>query len=114
MITLIIKSYLMTMLAVLVGSLGLFFTGLYFIFKTNKPAKKTQPEPKSKPISPVTITSNDITAIAGDDVIATQLDLARAYIETGKQQLAKKILQYAIEHGSDKQQQEAHSLLGLI
>lgn len=62
----------------------------------------------------ITITSSDINAIAGDDVLATQLDLARAYIETGRKQLAKKILEYVVEQGSSAQQDEARILLGHI
>ena len=62
----------------------------------------------------ITITSNDISAIAGDDVLSTQLDLARAYIETGRKQLAKKILEHVANQGTDAQQNEARTLLGLI
>jgi FimV-like protein len=69
---------------------------------------------KSVRSSSFIITSNDITAIAGDDVIATQLDLARAYIETGRKQLAKKILEYVLAQGSVTQKNEAEKLLGLI
>ena len=57
------------------------------------------------------ITSHDIRAIAGEDVISTQLDLARAYIEIGKKQLAQKILDHAIKQGNLIQRQEAHQLL---
>lgn len=62
----------------------------------------------------ITITSSDISAIAGEDVLATQLDLARAYIETGRKQLAKKILEYVVQQGSDAQRSEARILLGYI
>lgn len=124
MITVIIKSYLIAMLGILIGSIVLFVTGLVFIFKLSR--KKPKDKVKAKviaketigvpkfPAKPITITSHDINAIAGDDIIATQLDLARAYIETGKSQLAKKILKHAMEKGSPSQQQEANSLLGLI
>lgn len=57
------------------------------------------------------ITSHDIRAIAGEDVISTQLDLARAYIEIGKKQLAQKMLDHAIKQGNLTQRQEAHQLL---
>lgn len=121
MITLIIKSYLITMLAILAGSIVLFITGLTFIFRLNrknkketvKVLKKESPE-KTLPNKLLTITSQDISAISGDDMMATQLDLARAYIETGKVRLAKKILNHVLEKGTVAQQQEAHSLLGLI
>jgi FimV-like protein len=121
MITLIIKSYLFTMLVVLAGSIILFITGLTYIFKSNQKNKKMpvkivakEKVEKGSLKKPLTITSNDISAIAGDDMIATQLDLARAYIETGKVQLAKKILSHAQQKGSSAQQQEAKVLLGLL
>ncbi|HLB57383.1 MAG TPA: FimV/HubP family polar landmark protein [Gammaproteobacteria bacterium] len=63
--------------------------------------------------SPHVITSNDIKAIAGDNEIATQLDLARAYLEIGKKTLAKQILEYIIQHGDADQQRQAQYLLSL-
>lgn len=62
----------------------------------------------------ITITSRDISAIAGGDVLTTQLDLARAYIETGRKQLAKKILHFVMLQGTEAQQAEADRLLKLI
>ena len=59
------------------------------------------------------ITSHDIKAIAGDNEIATQLDLARAYLEIGKKTLAKQILEYVIQHGDADQQHQAQHLLSL-
>lgn len=56
------------------------------------------------------ITSHDIKAIAGDDVMVTQLDLARAYIELGKKALAKQILQHVLQHGNPSQQSVAQQL----
>ncbi|OGT45188.1 MAG: hypothetical protein A3E83_07890 [Gammaproteobacteria bacterium RIFCSPHIGHO2_12_FULL_41_20] len=64
--------------------------------------------------SSLVISSKDITAIAGEDKIATQLDLARAYIEAGREQLAKKMLRHVVEKGSPGQQQEAERLLLLF
>ena len=119
MITFIIKSYLITMLIVLAGSVILFITGLTFIFKSNQKNKKAvvkivakEKAEKGSMQKPLVITSSDISAIAGEDTIATQLDLARAYIETGKTQLAKKILSHALQKGSAIQRQEAQALLG--
>ncbi len=60
------------------------------------------------------ITSSDIRAIAGDDMIATQLDLARGYIEMSKSNLAKKILKHVTEHGTPHQQQQAAILMNSI
>jgi FimV-like protein len=59
----------------------------------------------------IVITSRDIRAIAGDDVMVTQLDLARAYIELGKKKLAKQILDHVIKHGNPSQQQSARQLM---
>ena len=62
----------------------------------------------------LTISSKDINAIAGEDKIATQLDLARAYIEVNRKQLARKMLDYVVEQGTPDQQQEAERLLLLL
>jgi FimV-like protein len=58
-----------------------------------------------------TISSKDIETIAGDDVLTTQLDLARAYIETERKALAKNILNNVILQGSLEQQAEARGLM---
>ena len=70
--------------------------------------------PSSLTIPPESYTAEDVFAIAGDDILSTQLDLARAYIETGKKQLAQKILEQVVDQGSERQQSEARNLLGLI
>ncbi len=57
------------------------------------------------------ITSQDIRAIAGEDVMVTQLDLARAYIELGKNNLAKKILNHVINHGNIENKKAAEQLI---
>lgn len=85
-----------------------------FIIKRQKPKPSLRivPAPQeNKKSSPITITSQDIRAIAGDDVITTQLDLARAYIEIGKKKLAKKILDHVMQHGNVNQQQAAQHLM---
>ncbi|SRR5579883_971314 len=118
LLSFIIENYFNLPVAIGLGSICVI--ALYLIFK--KPSasrrhkfntRKKMAETKSTH-SPLTITSHDITAIAGDDVMATQLDLARAYIETGRKLLAKKILEHVIEQGSYAQQNEAKNLLGLI
>lgn len=58
-----------------------------------------------------TISSKDIETIAGDDVLTTQLDLARAYIETGRKNLARNILNNVMQHGTSEQKLEARRLL---
>jgi FimV-like protein len=60
------------------------------------------------------VSHNDIQAIAGDDVIATQLDLAKAYIEMNQKQTAHTILKQALKQGNASQQQEAKQLLEKI
>ncbi len=106
MITLIIKSYFAILLSVGIGSLCLFILGLYFIFRKTK--SNTLPHPNEGQ------SVNDLSAIAGDDVIATQLDLARAYIETDKKSLATAILNSVVVQGNMAQQNEARRLLSSI
>lgn len=55
-----------------------------------------------------------MTPIAGDDVISTQLDLARAYLETGSAILAKTILKAVVKQGSATQREEAKRLLNHV
>jgi FimV-like protein len=76
---------------------------------------KKKPTESKVPSRPKTvITSQDIKAIAGDNVMATQLDLARAYIEIDKKNLAKKILNHVILNGDSTQQQQAQELIEKI
>jgi FimV-like protein len=56
-------------------------------------------------------TKVDFEAIAGDDVTATQLDLAKAYLEMGQKTLAKTILRQTIKQGSKPQKLHARQLL---
>jgi FimV-like protein len=53
----------------------------------------------------------DFTAIAGDDVNATQLDLAKAYLEMGQKHLAKNILRQTVKQGSKPHKTVARQLL---
>ena len=109
-------SYTIILLAVSAGAALVFIYGLYMVFKPatarRKAAKQTL-DANSVP-NKLVVTSSDISAIAGDDVMATQLDLARAYVETGRHLLAKKILDHVREHGNRFQQDEAHELLKSI
>ena len=89
-------------------------TGLYLLKKPQSaPATAVTPPPRLDvpKKSPLIITSHDIKAIAGDDIITTQLDLARAYIEIGKKKLAKKILDHVSRHGNSNQQHAAQALM---
>src|SRR5260221_14687912 len=86
-----------------------------FFFKRQQPIEISSPVPQPQrdvtKKSSIIITSQDIRAIAGDDVLTTQLDLARAYIEIGKKKLAKKILDHVVQHGNLSQKQVAQHLM---
>jgi FimV-like protein len=98
-----------------VGAISFF---LVMLFLTKKPhavftsSTMTAVEPVKK--STIIITSHDIKAIAGDNILATQIDLARAYIEIGKAKLAKKILYHVIQYGNAGQQEAAQQLIEFI
>ena len=57
---------------------------------------------------------SDIADIAVDDEVETKLDLARAFLDMGDSEGAKSSLQEVLEEGSDKQKQEAQTLLQKI
>lgn len=84
---------------------------LQTIHKTNINEKSEKDKKDKKNKKNVIITSQDIKAISGEDVLSTQLDLARAYIELGRQPLAKKILKHVVEHGTNSQQQLAEQMM---
>src|SRR5690606_34880802 len=111
-----IDSFDIIMVSAAAGLVGFFVYGLYKVIKPIKTRKrKAQNEATVNPnVVKFVVTSSDISAIAGDDVMATQLDLARAYVETGRYALAKKILDHVREHGNHVQQQEADHLLNTI
>jgi FimV-like protein len=117
MIELILKSYFSTLFLIAVACFFILSIGIYLIFKFNKREKALARKvivPNMNVVDEAaTATSEaDIAAIAGDDLFATQLDLARAFIESGKKQFAKKILENILESGSADQRQEARLLLG--
>jgi FimV-like protein len=87
-----------------------------FFFKKQKPIQPASLPKEQDTVSkvPTIITSQDIRAIAGDNVLTTQLDLARAYIEIGKKKLAKKILEHVIENGNLGQRQAAQKLMMIL
>ena len=123
MLEIILKSYMVTLSLIGVAAILLFIIGSYIIVRFIIPIRLPS-EVISDPVivnvntkipkKRLTISSRDIRAIAGEDVISTQLDLARAYIESGRKKLAKKILEHVMHQGSDTQQQEAKSLMALI
>lgn len=122
LINLIIASYSSILFAV--GAIGLviFLLGTYLIIKATRQSNRNprtlsfSAAPKSAFAEQMMLpdTANDVTSIAGEDPMATQLDLARAYIETGKKQFAKIILKTVIREGSTAHQEEAQRLLGSI
>lgn len=103
MITQIIQSYLIIFLSIGLGSVLAFLLGVYFIFKRSAKAKQQ-----------ANLAMKVFTDISGDDVFSTQLDLARAYIETGSQKLASDILKQVVAKGSVAQRSEARTLLESI
>jgi FimV-like protein len=56
----------------------------------------------------------DLSSIAGEDVVSTQLDLARAYIETKNATAAKTILKAILAQGNTTQKKAARTLLDLV
>ncbi|HLB42146.1 MAG TPA: FimV/HubP family polar landmark protein [Gammaproteobacteria bacterium] len=110
-VSLFIKSYLFILISVGISSTVIFAAGLFLILRLFGAKKCVTAKTTSTSYQ---IIASDIRAIAGGDEMATQLDLVRAYIETGKKQLAKNILNHVIQKGSDVQQQEARHLLSMI
>jgi FimV-like protein len=94
-----------------------YFVGLIFVLYgfllLSRYQKKQLRNSQSHSSTPSTrvITSQDIKAIAGDDVMATQLDLARAYLEMNKKSLAKKILTHVEQNGTQEQRRTATQLM---
>jgi FimV-like protein len=96
MISLIINSYFNILLPILLVAAVIFIAGIYSIIKKANHAEKQ---------------AADMTAIAGDDVLTTQLDLAKAFIETNKSKAARGILKKVAKRGSAAQKAEAKQLL---
>jgi FimV-like protein len=116
MIYLILKSYLSLILSVAATALVVLMAGLCLIFRSIREKNDLhQPaiiniQNDSEPLTAMP----DVSAIAGNDLMETQLDLARAYIETGKVNVAKKILKQVMTQGNASERQEAEQLLGVI
>ncbi len=60
---------------------------------------------------PANLVNQDIEAIDGENVMTTQLDLARAYIAMGKKALDHNILEHVATHGDSIHQREANELI---
>lgn len=131
----IIKSY--SSILITIGSAAVFFfmLGTYFIIrlsrgtyiededaavaapKETRTTSASSTPRKPRKVSEKTILSetlNDVHAISGEDPVATQLDLAKAYIESDKGPLAKIILSAVIRDGHSPYQEEAQRLLRSI
>ncbi|HTM63690.1 MAG TPA: FimV/HubP family polar landmark protein [Gammaproteobacteria bacterium] len=129
----IIKSYSSILIAIGSAALFFFMLGSYLIMRLSRskfpddvvedteevqsapPTSSTPKRPRR--VSDKTILSetlSDVSAISGEDPIATQLDLAKAYIESDKGQLAKIILTAVIRSGNSAYKDEAQRLLSSI
>lgn len=85
---------------------------LTYIFQKIKSNRTPHlPQARRKPSSTLVITSQDIKAISGEDVMGTQLDLARAYLEIKKNKMAKQILHHVVQHGNSEQKETAQNLM---
>jgi FimV-like protein len=114
MIEIIIKSYFSMFIAIGLSCASIFFLGLFLIFKkSSRDAVSTIINAHNENYEDDLLDS-DLSAIAGDDLPSTQLDLARAFIEADKKQLAQKILENIINDGNPSHQEEARLLLGQI
>lgn len=56
----------------------------------------------------------DSDSISAGDEAATKLDLARAYVDMGDNEMARGLLNEVVEQGSDPQKNEARALLGRL
>jgi FimV-like protein len=102
MIGLLFASYPTLCLSIAVFCTAVFLSGVVFIVRSHR---------LSAVRAEITET---MTPIAGDDIISTQLDLARAYLETGSAILAKTILKAVVKQGSATQREEAKRLLNHV
>lgn len=119
MILQIIKSYFTILLSIGSAALLVLVAGLYVIFRqsfarklvTSSGMSSTESHTLQSQKRETTPAIRDLSDISGDDVFSTQLDLARAYIETGKKDLAKGILKHVEEQGNPSHKQEAQQLM---
>jgi len=117
MLILFLKSYYSIILTIFVSGFAIFTLGTYcllrrFWIRSNHPIV-IQRNIIQKEIASFDL-PQDVSAIAGDNVIATQLDLARAYIETNQKHQAMIILDMIVQQGSITQQEEAKELMNFL
>ncbi|MEK6730840.1 MAG: FimV/HubP family polar landmark protein [Pseudomonadota bacterium] len=86
--------------------------------KNAKPLHHGSPEKKPAtikiPAAQASGKSSDYNYLAGDDVMASKLDLARSYIDMGDKGNARDILLSVLQEGDKKQKAEAKELLSKI
>ncbi len=92
-------------------AVAIIFLMILFVMKLQRPQGKKKSDPKKAVNSAHFASQADIQAIAGDDEMTTQLDLARAYIEMGQKPMAQKILSHVAKKGNAAQKQAAKILL---
>ena len=127
MIKLLIQAYAGLLTSIAVVALCCFVLGVYVILRLFATPANTRKQILTEPMAqPVTVANaktksltakqllQDLTAIAGEDILLTQLDLAQAYIDSGKKDLAKNILNNVLAQGSAAYKQEAKQLLNCI
>lgn len=93
------------------ASIFVFLVSFWFFSRVESSPKKRSATGLQASVKSFAISSKDIENISGDDVLTTQLDLARAYIETDRKGLAKNILNNVLLHGSLDQRSEAQQLM---
>ncbi len=86
-------------------------TGVVIVSAPKKKSRAVKISKSSIDLNNTVPSSKDMSAIAGEDVMTTQLDLAKAYIEMGKQDQAKRILKNTLNTGNALQKTAAKQLL---
>lgn len=77
-----------------------------------KPKKDSESFTRNNSKEPkLSMVNKDLKGIAGEDLMSTQLDLARAYIEMDEKKIAKTILDHVKQKGNLNQQKEAERLI---
>lgn len=110
MLNLFLQTYMDLFFIIFSIFISLFICGTYLIFRMQTRiniSPQIQSEKILKSHEPIT----DYSAISGHDIEETQLDLARAYLEASKPDLAKRILQRLLANPNLKCQREAKLLL---
>jgi FimV-like protein len=113
MMTLFLKSYFAIILTIAITAISFFSLGAYCLLRRFF-SLPTKTKTKTMTVDIIEEEDQNLSAIAGEDLVSTQLDLARAYIETNQKPLALVILTQITQKGTPLQQQEAHELLNYL